>query len=1004
MRHILFLMIGYSLVGGSLVQAKTGSIIITAQMRANAVRNCERYEWARKYRDSLIAQVKPYVEMSDEELWKLLPSQEMPRDASVNRGQGCPNCGMEHYQAPYNPSRWLWDFFEHPWKVKCANCGEWFPKNDFKSYYESALDDQHKFHLGKGDPQFLKATEPGPLAECVDDGTGYVKDGDKWFFPAYYAFNIWFKLVGMYDEGSILEKLAILYTLTNDPLYAHKAGVLLDRIADLYPEMDYHPHYRLGMEASTGGSGKGRVQGCIWETWTAQNVSRAYDYVYDALLQDKELVAFSQRMAEKYGTGDKSSPQAIATHIEDHALVEFIKGVEDGRIRGNAGMHQESMAAAAIALDRPGVTKPALDWLFQPNNGKPPYGGEIPTILVESLCREGFSDEAGLGYASIPGKSFQAVAELLRKYPAYTKHDLYRDYPKFRNCFTMCAKVRAADRYSPNHGDGDKCMNIGTVGLTMPVEMCLRGYRVYGGYDIAREIWFSNSKTLEGLKLDIYEAEPEAILTNLKQDLAREPGPLKSYNSGGYGLAVLQAPQRESGRALLMYYGRMGGHGHEDRLSLIMAAKDVVMMTDMGYPLYTGHWPPRVGWDSHTISHNTCMVNDKGFDRKSWSGKTKLFNQTGPVTVADVDGGLVYDNVTTFRRCEVMVDVDDTDSYVVDLFWVRGGKNHRLIQNGGGPEVTTSSLDLVKQEQGTYAGENVEFGQFYDGPSNWDYDGSGFMFLNRVEKGQPQGDFWVDWQIVEPRRTMPDDWEAHLRVHNLTPADEVALCDGFPPAYKGNPPSLRYLLRTRYGEDLNTQFVSVLEPYGKTAIVKSARLLKSEVTAENFAAAVEVQLVNGRRDVILVTENGGKLEAGGVALDGRVGFVRFEGETVVAQTLLAGHSLVAGQAKLTLGASAITGNLVGWNNDDPGSTLLKLDTALPKEGLVGRYILIENKERSDASYLIQSVPDTHTVGIGCNSLAERFVDPRDYGKGIICNVSPGDSFVIPLSATWRPAP
>jgi hypothetical protein len=296
------------------------------------------------------------------------------------------------------------------------------------------------------------------------------------------------------------------------------------------------------------------------------------------------------------------------------------------------------------------VTEQALDWLFQPDPGTPPHGGAVPGVLVERLSREGFSDEAALGYASIPARSFRAVADLLQRYPAYTRHSLYRDYPKFRNCFTMCSKARALERWSPNNGDGDKCMNMGTTGLTLPVDMCLAGYRAYGGRDIAREVWFANGKTLEGLELDIYAADPEAILDRLKADLAADPGPLESYNSGGYGLAVLQAPRREAGRALLMYYGRMDGHGHEDRLALYRVAHDVVMMPDMGYPLVmSGHWPQRAGGDSHTVSHNTCMVNDRRQDRKSWSGKTKLFEQAGPLRVADVDGGKVYPNVTTHR-------------------------------------------------------------------------------------------------------------------------------------------------------------------------------------------------------------------------------------------------------------------------------------------------------------------------------------------------------------------
>jgi hypothetical protein len=45
-------------------------------------------------------------------------------------------------------------------------------------------------------------------------------------------------------------------------------------------------------------------------------------------------------------------------------------------------MEQEAMAAAAIALDRPGVTEQALDWLFQPDPGTPPHGGAVPGVLA----------------------------------------------------------------------------------------------------------------------------------------------------------------------------------------------------------------------------------------------------------------------------------------------------------------------------------------------------------------------------------------------------------------------------------------------------------------------------------------------------------------------------------------------------------------------------------------------------------------------------------------------
>ena len=970
---------------------KSGSVIVTAQMRANAVLNCKRYTWARKYRDRLIAQVKPFMAMSDEQLWMLLPSQEMPRDNSINRdGAGCPKCGKEHFNAPYNPSRWHWDMFKRPWKVQCRNCQEWFPQNDFGAYYESALDKRHKFRLGAGEKRFL-APEKGGNQAWVDDGTGVRINGHNWFFTAGYSFRLWRKML------DVTEDMAILYTLTNDAAYAHKAGVLLDRMADLYPEMDYEPFFIMGMEASTGGSGWGRVQGMIWECWTAQKLSKAYDYVYEALKEDQELAAFSKGMSGRFDTGDKSSPQKIIQHLEDHLLKEFIVGVLDRSVWGNVGMTEHSMAAVAIALDHPQISPRYLDWLFEPNGGKAPY------ILREVLCREGLSYEAGLGYCMSPGQGFYVVAEMLRKYGKYKKHDLYRDFPKFRNCFTMCAKVRAGDTFFPNWGDANKTMNYGNTGLTLPAPMALAGYRAYGTKEIAREVWFANGKKLSGIQLDVYDAEPEEILAQLKKDLAGSTPALESYNSGGYGCAFLQAQSRKDPRCVMMYYGRMSHHGHEDRLALQMISNNIVSIPDLGYPLYTGAYPKRMGWTSHVISHNTCMVNDKGPDRKrSYSGKTQLFEEIPPVRVVDVDGqgGKIYSGVRTYRRCLVMVDVNEDESYVVDIFWVRGGTNHRLIQNAGGPEVTHSGLALKKQAKGTYAGENVAFGEFYDGPKDWDYDGSGFMYLNRVEKGKPGGDFWVDWKLVEPRRKMPATWEAHLRVHNLTLVDEVALCDGIPPSYQGAPASLRYMLRSRFGQGLKTQFVSVIEPYGHKPFIASVRALENSISLKDAQAAIEIKLANGQRDVVIVTENGGHVEAGGVVMDGRVGFTRFGEGKVVCARLIEGTLLRADEVNLALKNAAVTGKLVSFDQSDVTNTRLKLDVSLPEDGIIGKYIIFANNRRSDASYRIEKVIDEHTVSIGCNSLVERLQSQHDYTKGMVYNINPGDSFRIAGAAGW----
>ena len=55
-----------------------------------------------------------------------------------------------------------------------------------------------------------------------------------------------------------------------EALSGHKAAVLLDRIADVYPEMDYYPLGRLGFQHSHGGSLRGRITGCISECFTGE--------------------------------------------------------------------------------------------------------------------------------------------------------------------------------------------------------------------------------------------------------------------------------------------------------------------------------------------------------------------------------------------------------------------------------------------------------------------------------------------------------------------------------------------------------------------------------------------------------------------------------------------------------------------------------------------------------------------------------------------------------------
>jgi len=982
---------------------KSRSLLVTAEMRAHAIANVKAHPWAAQELATLTGRVQPYLKLSPEELWNLLPSQEMPRAHWAEQNhQGCLKCGKAIYELPTRRNRgygifgdpWIFDPFTAPWKIGCPQCHASFPDNDFAAFYASALDGERRFRRENGDPRFLKAGS-GAL---IDDGRGVEGREGKWFFAAHYAFLLWVEVV------QVTHDFARLYTLTGDEAYARRAGLLLHRMADLYPEMDYGASWKLGMEASSGGSGKGRVIGRIWETFLAEDFIRAYDLVFDAISGDETLATF---LRTRPGTERPRSPAEVTAQIEERLIAEVPPSVQDDRIKGNQGMHQMNLALAAVVLDQGERSRQWLDWLFEPG------GGEIRKILEENLCREGLSPESGLGYAAIPIKSFWKTAELLSLTRLGDDYDLYRHFPKFRNGFTALSKGRLIDSVALAVGDSSRTMAY--TAPTYPLEMLLDGYRAFGTPELAREIWFTNGRSWEGIHGSIYDADPEAIVRELQAATAGldlEP-PFESFLTSGYGMAALQAPSRQHPRAFALNYGRMAwGHGHGDRLGLHLFGFGAVLTPDLGYPTRTGAWPDAVGFSSHVVSHNTVMVDERNMNRAgSYSGKTRLFAQEGPLRVVDIDGGgeatrrgegqnpqnrgttlPLFEGVNTYRRCVVMVDVDEVHSYAVDLFWVRGGKVHRLIQNGGGPEATTDGLALTPQK-GTYAGETVPFGDFYDEKLSARYGGSGFMYLDRVEKGNGKPPFRVDWEIIPPGGK--GERPPHLRLHNLTPVDEVALVDGHPPKLLGNPSTLRYLHRVRRGEALHSQFLTVLEPYRRKPFIRAARVLKDEETADGFVAVVAIELADGRTDTLVVTEERQRVAVGDLAFHGRVGLTRSREGNVETQVLVGGTELTDRGATLRSDQKGLHGKLISTATGEKGETLLTLESDGPiPPGVVGRTLLFDNAQRSDAAFKIVRVIGRNVVDLGPTPLFERFADPMQPDLGGSDVIGPGDPFTI----------
>jgi len=1009
-RHVSAGLAFASIVGTATVgTAKECSRLVTAEMRASATRNVAAYAWAKSWQERYVKAAEPWLSRSDAELWQRIPSQELPRAIYLAAGllyegkpDACPNCGK-----PIGYAGQV-DFWAQDWKVACPHCHERFPKNDFAAFYRTGLDERGCFRRDRGDRALLFNTEhPDPNDPLhrlwVDDGYGMTDaKGNVHHAIAYCAAAYWNALIAGIDN------LAWAYATTSDARYAHKAAVLLDRIADVYPDMNYEPLGKLGFQHSHGGSLQGRIRGNIWECGTGETLARAYDLIFDGIQSDTTLAAFCAEQSAKHGLGDKGSVPAICRHIEEHLLLEVLASVKDGRIDGNTGMTHTCLAITAIALDRPGLTDPWLDWLFDPAFpvANPNYRrtkDSVPWALTEGLDRDGMGGECG-GYGLIWSRCMLRLAEILAAYPAYRHHDLLKEYPKLRQCVLVEARLNVLDAVMPNVGDTGACGSWGRVGSA---EHFLRGYRLFRDPQMAALAWHRAGGKLDALHRSpdsLFEADPDALPQEVGRVGAGGERQLASDFLSRYGLAVLQTEKAENGRAVALNFGSGKGHSHYDSLSLGLWAHNLDMLPDHGYPAFTGAYPERVAWTSNTSSHCTLMVDDR---RSAYSpgGRLELFAVQPPWRAMAVAAPAAYGAaVQAYRRDVALVDVGPDQSYVLDVFRARGGSTHRLFLCGGATAAEVSGVALTAQERGTFAGAEVPLAAL---PRAGETTGntSGFSYLTAVCRsgGTVAAPYTVDWRIEDLRKRIRPGSEPHLRVHALTPCDEVALASGQPPQNRaGNPASLRYLIQSRFGTALRSQYVSVLEPYDKTPFIRAVRTLRFESDAEpDTVAAVAVDLADGQTDILIACEQPARVTLDdGIEMQGQFGLVRRRDGVVTTLRLIGGTRLCAGTAEVRSPQASWSGTVVRVDVTNPTDNGIVLDPPLPADpGLVGRPLHFLTARPADTTFPIRAVAGER-VSIGELSPVAGFKDPKDFGAGVTFVVNPGDRYRLHALAAW----
>ena len=711
--------------------AKSGPNLHSRDEVAHVRDLCGTDDWAIGEKEKAVANAERWLKMSDEDLWSFLLDAKIPRALNVNFGVGCPVHGKEvfkkggHYPWIMSPDK--------PFKVICPVGGEEYPSNDFQAYLKGGCKEE------------LDTSQP-----YVDDGFGYVApDGQRYWFAAHYIFwQRWRK-----DFMGALGSLSQAYLLSGSPEYAHKLGVMLGRLAEVYPKMDYAKQaYHNGKWPAEI---NGRILDYIWENSIIKLVARSYDSIYDAIDKDEGLREFlSERGIED-----------LKTRFEKEVLHFMAQDVMEGRIRGNM-YYQPTLADLARVIDNedPGygpTTKEMVDWLLY-------GGGEIEMILYSGFDRDGAGGESAPGYSSSWNTNFCSVAEGLIE----LGYDITEN-PRWKQVIRFPYNVTLAGRYSPRIGDCGGTIHAATDRMIVPSVLKF-GFDHFRDPQCAQLLLDHGSfgKSLWGANLNREEVERVAKSAPDLTDLG-------TRDMGGYGLAVFDSGQGENRRASTMYYGGAEAwHGHHDRLTLSYHAHGRDFLTEMGYP---SHWDDKGERFTRGMPcHYVVEIDQKRSSNKK-SGYLDFFAGGEKVRLARAHAEAIYPGTAElYQRTFAMIDLDESNSFLIDLFGVKGGSLHDYHFHGlPFGEFSTEGLDhLSTQERGTLLGEEIGWGKDESNRS------SGYDYLRNVRRFKPREVWCVKW-------VGRDD----CRLAYYMPAfPEVLVCDGEPPTKPDYPESMEFVV------------------------------------------------------------------------------------------------------------------------------------------------------------------------------------------------------------------
>jgi len=724
-----------------------------------------------------------------------------------------------------------------------------------------------------------------------DDGSGWTDPvtGSKYYFIAL-ANGMTIKQLETVDLPALVNS----YLLTGNEEYALRALWILDAIAKIYPRANEGP-------IDYPGLAPGKPDGGRLDRPYYQSARAMMNYAFFA-----EMLSMSRYAGEP----SLSDPGlTFISHIELNLLMNGAdyclrmaragKGASYELNNGNIDYNRAVLAVGALM----GISEWA-DWAL---NG--PLGFRY--AITNSIDINGRYFETGASYALHTRDLLLSTAWFLKRMqmPAFPE-----GYPAYDNeRFAMFAlgfftDIQVAGRL-PLFGDSSSDRIVGDGGSIFDKGTLTAAEEFYR-FSTKEEIRNTALKTASGMLRDI----PAGLKYNAN-DLFRSSGrrefyekarltsiPLSGVNSTllfDYGTIILRSGERGSERAALMRIGPSLNHSQADELGLAFYAHGREFSYDPGY--YNTHL--RFGFTTTTVAHNLLVVNRSNqLRRPSPGGDLETWTDGEVLRSATVNNPLSYahENVTLYRRRITLIDISDDESYIIDNFWARGGREYDYSLHGitgGRLNVNTGkNVTLRAETRGSVLSDTVDYSaeldpngrvkSFEGEPFYFAPPGNGYGFLSKPAFYALDGPAFLKWSATDRSNHQMYVWHFAPRNSELITASSPK-----PPV----PMHLTYALsHVTAREPEKVRFTSVIHATeGENKIKEVKQLLPAEGASDVFAliitpaeksSAGEAEHIYFSSDSISGPVNFGR----GLVFSGREGFLGLDGKGNVLSASLTG--------------------------------------------------------------------------------------------------------------------